>query len=297
MSVGGRLPKPVRTAGRHMYVAIGTRTANRRATPDLLLIGAQRCGTTSLFRALSEHPRCVRPLVNKGINYFDLNYERGPDWYAGHFPLRSTLRRKHPAHDQPVVFEASGYYVWHPVAIERITRDLPNVKLVVMLRDPVERAFSAWKHATARGLDDQDFPTALALEDQRLDGEVERMLADPGYESHAHRHQAYRRRGDYVTQLTAIVDRLPREQLHVMYSESFFAAPETEFTRLLDFLGKQPVPGISFGQHNARPSASMPADARIMLENHFAPQAPALAELVGVPPPWTRTAPTDTEHT
>ena len=81
-------------------------------------------------------------------------------------------------HGGPMSFEASGYYMYHPFAMERLARDMPGVKLVVMLRDPVERAFSAYKHEYARGYEWESFEKALELEDERLVGEIDRMRAD-----------------------------------------------------------------------------------------------------------------------
>lgn len=148
-SVRKAAPEAFRRRGRRAYVVVGSRTARHRPLPDFVVVGAQRCGTTSLFRALIAHPQIARPTFHKGINYFDLNYTRGLDWYRGHFPID---RRHQPGEDGSLVyFEASGYYVYHPFAMERMARDLPGVRVVVMLRDPVERAYSAYEHERARG--------------------------------------------------------------------------------------------------------------------------------------------------
>src|SRR5699024_4454183 len=151
MSFTSSLPEPIRAAARRSYVALAGLTAADRSLPDFILVGGQRCGTTSLFRAFEQHPLIVRPRLNKGINYFDLNYYRGEAWYRAHFPRRNRTRRVHGV--DSVTFEASGYYMFHPLAPARIANDLPDIKIVVMLRDPVERAFSAWKHESARGYD------------------------------------------------------------------------------------------------------------------------------------------------
>ena len=79
-----------------------------------------------------------------------------------------------------MAFEACTYYLFHPFAMERIAADFPDIKLVAMLRDPVERAYSAYKHELARGFETEaDFDRALELEDERLDGEIERMRPTP----------------------------------------------------------------------------------------------------------------------
>ena len=86
---------------------------------------------------------------------------------------------------------------------------LPDVKILAMLRDPVERAFSAYKHELARGFETEPFDKALELEDERLEGEVERMLADSDYQSFSHRHHAYLRRGHYAEQLNRLRSSFP----------------------------------------------------------------------------------------
>ena len=93
--------------------------------------------------------------------------------------------------------------MYHPLAAGRIGRDLPGVKVLVLLRDPVERAYSAYKHEFARGFETETFERALELEDARVQPELERMIADPTYQSDSYRHHSYRRRGQYAEQLRA----------------------------------------------------------------------------------------------
>jgi hypothetical protein len=280
------VPRQLQEASRAAYVAVGRATAKRRLPPSFLILGASRAGTTSLFRALLAHPQIARPPVNKGVRYFDLNYGRGWRWYMGHFPLRMTsAMRVHGA--APVTFEASGYYLFHPFAAERIAKDLPDAKLVVMVRDPVERAYSAWKHESARGFEWESFERALALEDERLQGEVDRMRRNVNYESFCHRHHSYRSRGEYVDQLERVLAYVPREHLHVIQSEEFFAQPHSTYGRLLDFLGLSLHQPAEFNVHNARPSDPMPSELRAQLRCHFAPYDARLESLLGERVRWS----------
>lgn len=280
-----QLPRRWKERSRDLYVTLGRTTAPWRLLPSFVMVGASRAGTTSLFRALSAHPQVIRPTVNKGIRYFDLNYYRPFDWYRAHFPLAPAAHRLNSG-EQPVTFEASGYYMFHPFAIQRLAKHLPDVNIVVMVRDPVERAFSAWKHESGRGFEWEDFESALQLEDERLIGEVERMSMDPTYESFCHRHHSHRHRGEYAQQLQRILDNFDRSQVHVMESEAFFQRPQQEFTGLLDFLGLHAFAPADFQQHNARPSASMPADAREQLRTHFRQHDEQLADILGRRPNW-----------
>lgn len=288
MSVRKAAPEPVRRAGRRAYLEVGRATAALRLRPAFILIGAQRCGTTSLFRALLAHPQVVRPAFHKGINFFDLNYHRGLTWYRGHFPLAQVAQAATARYGGPVSFEASGYYLYHPFAMERLARDLPGTKLVVMLRDPVARAFSAYKHEYARGYEWESFPTALDLEDERLAGEIDRMRDDPAYESFTHRHHSYTHRGHYADQLERVFSLVPRAQVHVLDSDTFFARPAQEYQRLTGFLGLRPYQPARFGQHNARPGAALDPGLRRRLDDHFAPHNQRLAALLNWGPSWPR---------
>jgi sulfotransferase family protein len=280
------VPLPLQRLGRRAYVRAGALTASLRVEPDFVMVGASRCGTTSLFRSLMDHPSVVRPSFHKGVNYFDLNHYRGPAWYLGHFPTRAAAQLKVGRGVAPVTFEASGYYIFHPLAIERMAAELPRTRLVVMLRDPVERAYSAYQHEFSRGFETEPFERALDLEEERLAGEVERIRHDPTYESTAHRHHAYLRRGEYAGQLATVFAHFPRGQVHVMDSEAFFARPEDEFAALADFLGLPSSDRITFKRYNAEPRKGMSVRLQDRLERHYAPHNEQLIDLLGRTPAW-----------
>ncbi|GAB6985664.1 sulfotransferase family protein [Nocardioides pyridinolyticus] len=287
MTLRATAPHPVKAVGRAVSVRVGSATAPRRRLPSFILVGAQRAGTTSLFRALTSHPSIFSANFHKGVNYFDVNYTRPFAWYRGHFPTEASLRRHaRRAGAEPVTFEASGYYMFHPCAAERIARHLPDVRILAMLRDPVERAYSAWKHEAARGYETESFERALELEEERLTGEVHRIQADPAYYSFSHRHHAYLGRGEYVAQLRRILDLFPADRLHVIDSETFFERPETTYAGVLDFLGLPVVLPDRFDRWNGRPSSPMAVATRAALREHFAGPDAALADLLGRRPAW-----------
>ena len=287
MTVRAAAPLLVKKGGRALSVRVGSATADRRRLPSFILVGAQRAGTTSLFRALMSHPLIHSASYHKGVNYFDVNYERDFSWYQGHFPTVGSLqRRTRGVTGEPITFEASGYYMFHPCAAERIARHLPEVRLLAMLRDPVERAYSAHKHELARGYETEPFERALDLEDARLDGQAERMLAEPGYQSFSHRHHAYVRRGQYAEQLLRLREFFPPDRIHVLESENFFERPEPTYRGVLDFLGLPHVLPDRFDRWNARPSSPMAEGTRSRLREHFQSHDRALATLLGRDPAW-----------
>ena len=281
-----RSPSQVADLARASLLGWGMGTARWRASPDFLVVGAQRAGTTTLYRLLSEHPEVVRPAVWKGIGYFDVHYARGLRWYLGHFPLRRRTRGgEGPA---KLTFESSGYYLFHPLAPERIARDLPRVRVVVSVRDPVQRSYSAYRHEHARGFETESFERALELEPERLAGEAARFAADPLHRSFSHRHHAYLGRSQYSEQIQRYVDALGANRVHVFDADRFFTEPAEEFATLQEWLGLtvRPVPFLE--RLNARPGPPLDTALEARLRAHFAPYDAALERLMGRRPSWVR---------
>jgi hypothetical protein len=249
--------------------------------PGFLIVGAQRCGTTSLFKALIQHPSVKRPFGRKGIHYFDMDYGRGIGWYRSHFPLARPGSLS-------LTGESSPYYMFHPLAPARIASDLPEVRLIVALRDPVERAYSSHAHAIARGFETEPFERAIELEASRLAGEETRLRDSPQAESRTHRHQAYITRGQYVDQLERLESVIGRDRIHVVDSGLFFDDPVAVFGQLTAYLGLPSGSSVRFGQHNARPRTDMPGELRARLDEHFLPYDARLAAWLGYTPSWRR---------
>jgi len=281
-----RVPEPLADAVKAAYVGARMLNAGSRPLPDFLIIGAQRCGTTSLYRYLAQHPQVIGAAPSKGVHYFDVNHKRSLRWYRAHFPTR---RRRDQAGSAAVTGEASPYYVFHPHGPGRVRAALPNARLILMLRDPVVRAFSQYQQEYARGFEDAEtFERALDLEPGRLAGERERMLADPGYESRALQHHAYAARGEYAPQLEAWRARFDPAQIHAIVAEEFFADPAAAYRGVLDFLGL-PMPSRppQFKAFNARPAGGMAAETRERLAARFAEPNRRLEELLGRRLAWT----------
>src|SRR5262249_56758005 len=173
--------------------------------PLSLMSTARHGGTPWWSRPLADPPAVFSAVLHEEVHFFDVSYRRGLSWYRSHFPLRAAARRAARASGvEPVSFESSPYYMFHPLAAERIAKDLPGVRLLVLLRDPVERAYSGHAHEVAHGFETEPFEAVLELEPARLDGQAERIAADPGYFSDGHRHHSDVARGPYVDQLARV---------------------------------------------------------------------------------------------
>lgn len=205
--------------------------------PDFLIIGAQKCGTTSLYNYLIEHP-WVAPSVTKEVHFFDHAFARGLAWYRRQFPsfpekcyARIVLRQGF------VTGEASPYYIFHPHAPRRVWVTLPDVKLIVLLRNPVDRAFSHYQHSVRSGKESLSFEEAIEKEGERLNGELEKMLADEHYRSMPHQAYSYLSRGVYIDQLKTWLSLFPAEQILILNSEELYASPAAVYRQTLEFLG------------------------------------------------------------
>ena len=269
---------------------VGMATSRARMLPSFLIVGQARCGTTSMFDVLEQHPAVFHSqLPKKEVHYFDMAYGHSLAWYRSHFPL--TARARRAVRDlgvAPVAFEASPYYMFHPLAPSRINTDLPGVRLLVLVRDPVERAYSHHAHQVGLGLEDENFERALELEDVRLAGEAERILADPGYFSRNHWLYAYRTRGYYADQLEHVESIFGRDRVLVIDSGDFFTDPGPVYDQVLEFLGLPHRGRPAFTPQNARPRSPMPESVRVRLEEHYRPHDERLAVWLGREPSWRR---------
>jgi hypothetical protein len=162
------------------------------------------------------------------------------------------------------------------------------VKLIAMLRDPIERTYSQWQHELSRGFEHLDrFEDALDAEPGRLAGEVEKMNADPDYKSFSHQHHTYMARSRYAEQIEVYRSLFPAEQMHFIRAEDFFADPGVEYAKVLDFLG---LPAHSLGdykKHNGYKRTPMAPETRQRLEEHFADSNARLEKLLGPHFSWT----------
>ena len=254
-------------------------TASMRALPDFLIIGEAKCGTTSLYDDLVQHP-CVREAAIKEVHFFDLRFHRGLDWYRAQFPFVSLLGTN-PNGRRSQTGEASPYYMFHPHAPARIKATLPDVKLIAILRNPVERAYSHYQHEYRHKRETLTFEEAIARESERLDGELERMIENPCYNSRAHRRHAYVTRGIYVESLRRMMSLFSREQLLVVCSKEFFHNPQPVYRQITSFLELPEDINHRFAKRNTGSYAPIAPATRRHLQQYYEPHNKRLYALLG----------------
>lgn len=247
-------------------------TASRRQLPAFLIIGAQKGGTTSLHEYLAEHP-LVAPPTTKEVHYFDHAYHRGPEWYRAHFSP--------PGRPGEITGESTPYYLFHPLVPARVARDLPESKLIVILRNPVDRAFSHHNHERALGYEDLPFEEAIGREADRLAGEEMRIREHPRYRSFSHQHHSYIARSRYAGQLERWFQHFDRDRFLLLSSEELFEDPRGALVEAQRFLGLEPDVPDDLTARNARRYSPIEDGARERLREMLEADNRRLYELAG----------------
>lgn len=245
--------------------------------PDFVIIGTQRGGTTSLHAYLAAHPLVQLP-AKKELHFLTDRHERGRDWYLGQFP------RNLPA--GTITGEATPYALFHPLSPARLHAAAPEAKLIVLLRNPVDRAYSHYLLERSRGDEPLGFAEALAAEPARLAGEEAKLRADPTYVSRTYNQASYLARGDYAAQLERWFAHVPRDRFLILRSEDLYREPAAIFTRVTDFLGLPRAESATFIAHNRSDGPPLDPALRDRLAAHFAPANARLRDLLGWEPGW-----------
>lgn len=262
--------------------AVGRATASRRVLPDFIIIGAQRCGTTSLFQYLCQHPE-VRPSTPKEVHYFSNNYLKGNTWYRSHFPLQSQKTAVESKPDEKFVSgEATPYYLLHPLAPRRAAETVPHARLILLLRDPVKRAYSHYYHEVNMGVEPLSFEEAVRKEEERLEGEFDKLTGDETYRSFNYQHFSYLARGIYADQIKRWLKFYPLDSMLILNSDNLNRDPIKTFQTVTDFLGLSPWNRIDTSKYHTTSYPPMEENIKRQLYETFKPHNQRLYDLIHV---------------
>lgn len=242
------------------------------------MIGAQKAGTTSIYRWLRDHPQIVAR--NKEIGYFSQQYWRGQDWYRRHFPSVEAREEFMAEHGRPLLSgEVTPEYMLDPRTPWRMARLIPDVRLIVSLRDPVDRAYSQFQMNRLRGIEPiESFDEALALEDPRF---TAGQNGARGKDLTSREWTHYLRRGRYAEALSRWFTVFPREQFCILSLDDLAREPERSAARLESFLGLAPHPRGGLEVLHAGAYPPLQAATRAALMEYFRPYNRQLYDLLG----------------
>ena len=256
-------------------------TSPLRVLPNFIIVGTMKGGTTSMFQYLAQHPQ-VNPPFRKEIKFFDIHFPKGLLWYRAHYPMWMKMK------DGALTGEATPYYLFHPLAAHRLADTLPNAKIIILLRNPVDRAYSHYSHIHRVGREPLSFEDAIEAEPERLAGEAEKIQADPNYSTFTHVHYSYLTRGRYVEQLPRWLERFPRDRMLILSSEELSREPAASFQKALDFLGLDAWTPEQFSIFKQGSYEQMDPATRKKLVEYFRPYNQQLYDLLGMKFDWDK---------
>lgn len=279
------LRKAIRRTLEVMQREIACRTG---VLPDFLIIGAQKCGTTSLYEYLTQHPD-IYPATVKEVGYFDRYYQKGLPWYRSQFP--SAFRKiyaRFVRRENFLTGEASTGYILNPHSLRRIAAIVPEAKLILMLRNPVDRAYSHYQHMLRLKREPLSFEEAAERERERIEQTWQHMLADENYHNLDIARYAYLKTGLYIDQVRVLLRYFPKERVLIIKNEEFDADPAAIVRQVLEFLGVEIQEPLNYSRHNTGEYPDMDARVRKNLIDYFRPHNQQLYELLGVNYDWER---------
>ena len=237
--------------------------------PDFLGLGTQKGGTSTLHALLKTHPAVFLP-ARKEVHYFSLHAHQPSHWYANHYVEAEKGQR---------CGDITPYYLFHPEAPARIHALLPGVKMIALLRDPVERCLSQVFHARRLGFEALEPEAALAAEAERLAS---------GNADSLQKH-SYQARSRYLEQLDRYKGLFPPQQLLVLRSEDLFLNTQRTWDAVLAFLNlpAQPLPDpIPHANRGAGEAKTISPELRALLRRAFAATAVGIRERYGFGWDW-----------
>ena len=274
-----KLRNPTPLYKKAYFKTVAQWTAPWRKLPEFVIIGAQKGGTSSLFKYLEPHPE-LKMSFRKQVHFFDKLHRKGLNHYKSNFPIKAFA-------NNTLSGEATPYYIFHPEVPKRIHQALPDAKLILMVRNPIDRAFSHYNMKVQQGWEDTPtFEEAIEKEEARLQAEYDKMAQNPRYYSKNLRNFSYLARGRYSEQLERWLEYYPIEQFRVYQSEQFFEQPKEVLKDIYDFIGVSEFIPDNLKVHNKRHYEAMSPETRDKLRNYYKPYNEKLYSLIGKQFDW-----------
>ena len=248
----------------HRFVKRGLSgiTASSRVLPDFIISGTVRSGTTSLYYNICEHPS-VLPADYDEIGFFDSNYHLGINWYRSMFPTEKEMERVKKETNFAITGEDTPFYFWKKEAAERILKDIPNSKIIIIFRNPVDRAYSNYQLGIRKKTETLSFEDAIDEEMNFLEKHSFRESVD--------RRRSYLSKGFYENQIKIWFNVFPREKIHILSTEDMQKDPKESLLKIFKFLQ---IPDYILKNPQKRKSSEykkMDDKTREMLLNFYKP--------------------------
>ena len=258
-------------------------TGPLRVLPDFIIIGSMKCGTTSLYYDICEHP-CASPAAYDEIGFFDSNFHLGLNWYRSMFPTKRRIEDIRRKEGVAITGEDTPFYFWNPVAAKRIQKLLPNIKLVAILRNPIDRAYSEYQDLVSSESNSPSFETFIENEinTRRKDSS---LITEENFEIFNQKN-SYLLKGIYVDQLKIWAGLFPKEQIFTLSTENLNSEPITALESVFQYLNLPDYKIKNIQRQKQKKYVPMNSQTRKILIEFFKPHNERLFKFIGKKFDW-----------
>ncbi|MGD1803877.1 tetratricopeptide repeat-containing sulfotransferase family protein [Dapis sp. BLCC M126] len=239
--------------------------------PNFIIIGVQKGGTTSLYSYLTQHPQIIPP-IKKEMDFWSWKFNGSINWYLAHFPGI-------PEGKNLLTGEASPSYFDHPNAARRIYQFFPKIKLIILLRNPVDRAISQYHQWLRLNWENRSLEEAI-------ESDLEKLTKAPEKVNYWMKELNYLARGVYIEFLKEWMSLFSREQFLILKSEDFYAHPEASMQKVLNFLDLPEYKLLDYKNYNAGNYSQIDPLIRRRLRDYFGVHNQRLEEYLGIKFNW-----------
>ena len=254
-----------------------------RVLPDFIIIGSMKCGTTSLYYDICEHP-CASPAAYDEIGFFDSNFHLGLNWYRSMFPTKRRIEDIRRKEGVAITGEDTPFYFWNPVAAKRIQKLLPNIKLITILRNPIDRAYSEYQDLVSSESNSPSFETFIENEinTRRKDSS---LITEENFEIFNQKN-SYLLKGVYVDQLKIWAGLFPKEQIFTLSTENLNSEPITALESVFQYLNLPDYKIKNIQHQKQKKYVPMNSQTRKILIEFFKPHNERLFKFIGKKFEW-----------
>ncbi|MBI1184023.1 sulfotransferase [bacterium] len=216
-------------------------SASLRGLPQFIIIGAQKGGSSALYKFLCEHPQVQRAFVKEPHYFTGQFHQKSLKWYKAQFPLSKS---------GIITGEASPSYCTHPLAPQRIKSVVPQAKLIFIVRNPVERAVSNYFHSVRYGVEPLPIEEAMQRPAEIFEAEYAKMEREDGYHSSTYHRHAYLHKGLYAFHLNKWYQHFEPQQILLLENAELLNQPQKVYNEVLQFLQLEAFAPAAFSKHN-----------------------------------------------
>ena len=265
---------------RHLYYL----TSNSRVLPNFFVIGGVRCGTTSLYHYLGQH-NCIKQAAYDELGYFDDNFHLGVNWYRSLFPTKFVQKKTEAEFKKFLTYDVTPFYIYNPLVVDRIFKFSPNAKIIAVLRNPIDRAYSNYNNKiqeegdTKTTFEEVVYSEIEKIESNENNQKNNAFLVDEFYE-------LLLARGFYSKQLEYWFKKFPRNNMLLISSEELAVNTDKIVSKIFEFLEVPDQKINDLTKQNKIKYPKMKDSTREILINFFKPHNEKLFEMLGSKFDW-----------